>query len=540
MRIPTYLAHAKRLAIRHRVSLQDLSLLIATVLVTAYWLYEVDLFVAKNTIPVKNAIEPDEWSLLGAVLSLGLLLFAWRRFSEQKREARRRLAAEERVRELAFQDPLTGLPNRRQFVDALEGAVGAPPRSGGVHALLMLDLNGFKQVNDVYGHGVGDELLIRVGERLLAAAETGDLVARLGGDEFAILAQHLASMEAATGLALRVIAGLSVPINVGRVSRRIDAGIGICLFPFEGCSAEEVMRRADTALYKAKSDRQAPARFFDEDMDRSIREREFMERELRAAVIAKEIKPVFQPLVDLGTKKVIGFEAIPHWINRDLGEIPPSRFIPIAEDSMLIHELSDQILRLACRAAREWPKHVKLEYNISPIQLKDPTLGIRVLAILGECGLSPSRLEVAIPESALVRDLSAAQESLGALRQAGVRIVVDGFGTGYSSLYHLRHFKLDKIKIDRGFIANMSSERESAEIVNALVGLGLGLGFTVTADGIERPDQESELIARGCQEGQGHLFGTAVPLEETKKFFEEHPPIGKSAANPYMSSDARP
>ncbi len=222
MRIFGYLAHVKRLAVRHRASLQDLSFLVATLLVTAYFLYEVDVFVAAGTAPVENTIEPDEWSLFGAVLSLGLLIFAWRRFSEQKRETRRRLAAEERVRKLAFQDPLTGLPNRRQFNDALQVAVGAPPRPGGVHALLLLDLNEFKQVNDVYGHRAGDEVLITVGERLLTSVGTGDLVGRLGGDEFAILAQHLPSMETATSLALRVIAGLSAPINIGKVSRRID------------------------------------------------------------------------------------------------------------------------------------------------------------------------------------------------------------------------------------------------------------------------------------------------------------------------------
>ncbi len=500
----------------------DLSFLIAALLVTAYFLYTVDVFVAPGTAPVENTIEPDEWPLFGAVLSLGLLIFAWRRFSEQKRETQRRLAAEERVRELAFQDPLTGLPNRRQFDDALKAAVGTPPQSGGVHALLMLDLNGFKQINDVYGHGAGDETLIKVGERLLTSVGTGNLVARLGGDEFAILAQHLAGMEAATSLALRVIAVLSAPIHIGRMSRCIGTEIGICLFPFTGCSAEEVMRRADIALYKAKSDRHHPARFFDEDLDHSIREREFMERELRAAIIAKEIKPVFQPIVDLNSKEVIAFEAIPCWIHRDLGEILPERFIPIAEDSMLIDELSNQLLRQACDDARLWPEHVTLEYNISPIQLNDAMLGARILAILRDSGLAPKRLALEIAESTLVRNLAAARESLGALREAGVKLVVDGFGTGYSSLYHLRNFNLDMIKIDRSFIANMASEQKSAEIVHALVGLGLGLGLTVTAEGIDRSDQESELAARGCQQGQGHLFGTAMPVEETQKFFSKY------------------
>jgi EAL domain-containing protein (putative c-di-GMP-specific phosphodiesterase class I) len=241
-----------------------------------------------------------------------------------------------------------------------------------------------------------------------------------------------------------------------------------------------------------------------------------MERELRAAVAAGGIHPEFQPLVDLSTKRIVGFEALARWHHSALGEIPPERFIPIAEDCGLIGNLSDQLLRRACHAAKDWPSDVALAFNISPLQLKDRTLGLRILAILGEAGLSPGRLELEITESALVRDLTAAQETLGALRETGVRIALDDFGTGYSSLYHLRNFKLDKIKIDRSFVGGMASERESAEIVTALIGLGQGLGFTVTAEGIEQSGQQSELIAKGCQQGQGFLYGEAVSAEKAK------------------------
>ena len=219
-----------RFLVRHRFSLQDLSFLLVALLACAYVLYEFDIFVADEMAPVANAIEPDEWALLGAVLCAGLLIFAWRRLREQKRETRRRIAAEQHVRELAFQDPLTGLPNRRQFSEALERAIAAPPRSGAVHALLMLDLNGFKQINDVYGHAAGDEALIVVGERLMASVREGDLVARLGGDEFAILAQHLGGAEAATGIALRAAENLAKSQEIAGVPRRLDSGIGICLF----------------------------------------------------------------------------------------------------------------------------------------------------------------------------------------------------------------------------------------------------------------------------------------------------------------------
>jgi len=526
VRIELKFKDVKAFVIFHRAKIQDVVFILGALFLTAYLLFEIDIFVTGDSISAEKAIESDELAILGAVFSAGLLFFAWRRFHEQKRETQRRIAAERHARELAFQDPLTGLPNRRQFAEALNIAIASPPGADGTHALLMLDLNGFKRINDVYGHPTGDEALIVVGERLLGSIRQGDIVARLGGDEFAIVAHHLVSAEAAMGIALRVTAALSQPVLIGTIAHRIETGIGICVFPFEGSTAEEVMRRADVALYKAKSDHSTSTRFFDAEMDRYVREREFMERELRAAVEAGDIQPFYQPLVDLKTKQIIGFEALARWTHTDLGVIPPERFIPIAEDSGLIRQLGDQLLRRACCTAATWPAHIVLAFNISPLQLKDNSFGLRVLAILGETGLSPRRLELEITESALVRDLEAARETFGALREAGVRIALDDFGTGYSSLYHLRNFKLDKIKIDRSFIANMAAERESAEIVNALVGLGQGLGFTITAEGIEQADQESELLAKGCQQGQGFLFGDAVSAEQASQLFMAPSEIG--------------
>ncbi|MDB5511162.1 MAG: hypothetical protein JWR08_645 [Enterovirga sp.] len=496
--------------IRNRVTLQDLSFVALAVLGAVYACLEVDVFVGLGGAAARQ-IEHDELPLIGAVLVVGLLIFAWQRLREVKRETRRRTAAERHVRKLAFRDPLTDLPNRRQFNDALRAALGAPPRQSAAHALLMLDLNGFKQVNDVHGHPAGDELLVVVAQRLLAAVRDGDLVVRLGGDEFAVIAEHLTGPEAATGLALRIIDSISKPATIASVQIEVSTGVGICLFPFAGASAEEVMRRADVALYRAKADRKSSLRFFDAEMDRHVREREYLERELKAAIALGEITPHFQPLVDLRTKAIIGFEALARWPHRELGDISPERFIPVAEDTGLIQELSESLLEAACRAALDWPAAVTLAFNISPAQLRDPTLGLRILSILGRVGLQPQRLEVEITESALVRDMEAARTVLTSLRAAGVRIALDDFGTGYSSLYHLRNFKLDKIKIDRSFVSNMGTERESAEIVSALVGLGLGLGLTITAEGVEGTDQEDDLMARGCQQGQGFLFSEALP-----------------------------
>jgi diguanylate cyclase (GGDEF)-like protein len=458
-----------------------------------------------------------------------MLIFSWRRAREQKRETRKRISAEQHARTLAFQDPLTGLPNRRQFTEALNAAFAAPPRAGACHALLLLDLNGFKQVNDVHGHGEGDQVLIAVAGRLSGALRQSSMVARLGGDEFAVLAQHLAGAEAATSIALRLIEALAAPIRTQNSVHAVGVGIGIATFPGDIDAAEEVMRRADIALYKAKVEKQSALRFFDGEMDRFVREREQLEGELRAAVAAEHIRPYFQPLVNLKTQEIVGFEALARWTHPELGEIEPDRFISIAEDTGLIHQLSEQLLRRACQAARTWPDRTTLAFNLSPVQLRDSTLGLRVLKILGETGLPASRLELEITESALVRDLDAAKAVLGALREAGVRIALDDFGTGYSSLYHLRNFKIDKIKIDRSFIEQMASERESAEIVSALIGLGHGLGLTITAEGIEAHSQNADLSAQGCEQGQGFLYGKAIPAEETSELFVERRETARSA-----------
>lgn len=515
--------------IRNRIPIQDLLLVAFTAAVTAYALYDIDVYLAGST-TVEYAIEPDELPLIGAVLCIGMLIFSWRRISEQKRESRRRLVAEQHARELAMQDTLTGLPNRRQFAEALSAAVAAPPGAGESHVVLALDLNGFKQINDVYGHGAGDEVLTIVGQRLLSAARQGDIVARLGGDEFAVIARHVVGAEAATSIALRLMEAFNTPISAAGVVHTLGAGIGIAMFPFPDYTAEQVMRRADVALYKAKADYTTSLRFFEDGMDRHVRERELMERELRAAIAANDIQPYFQPLLNLKTRKIIGFEALARWTHSELGSIAPERFIPIAEETGQISELSDQLLRSACAAALTWPQHVTLAFNISPVQLRDRALAGRMLQILNDTGFSPSRLEVEITESALVRDLEAAKEVLGGLRDAGVRIALDDFGTGYSSLYHLTNFKIDKIKIDRSFVSRMRQERESEEIVTALIGLGRGLGMSVIAEGIETDVQDADLTTKGCDQGQGYLFGKAMTAHEATAIFELNQPISIFAA----------
>lgn len=502
---------------RHRLELRDAIFVALATLVSVYCVYAVDVFAHHaDRVP---GIEADELPVIGIVLCIGSLLFAWRRMSEHKREIKLRMDAERKSRELALQDPLTGLSNRRQFNERLAVAIDAPPRAGATHALLLLDLNGFKRVNDVYGHGAGDQLLIILSERLIRSMRDNELVCRLGGDEFAVLAQHLPSAEGAATIAARIVETLAAPVQLAGTMHVVNAGIGIVLFPTETCDAGEVLRRADIALYKAKESKTSTIRFYDEELDRHIKERERLETETRLAIEHGDIEPFFQPLVDLQSKRIIGFEVLSRWQHRELGEIPPDRFITIAEDIGLIDRLSDSLLRRACAIAVTWPGDVLLAFNISPVQLKDMTLGLRILKILGDTGLRADRLEVEITESAMVRDIDAAREVLGGLRQAGVRIALDDFGTGYSNLYHLTHFQVDKIKIDRSFVQQMRNDAGSAAVVGALIGLGHGLGLTVIAEGIESADEDQDLRSKGCEQGQGYLFGKAMPANETLRLF---------------------
>lgn len=502
--------------IRYRAALADLMMLTAVMAVAVFGAFEIDLF--SNETGVSRAaetIELDEALLLATLLMLGLLAFAFRRHVAQRRELARRVAAERHARELAYQDPLTGLPNRRQFDEALAAACGSPPASGAEHAVFMLDLNGFKAINDVYGHDVGDEVLTVVARRLQTAVREGDLVARLGGDEFAMLATHVLGAEAAAGIGQRVIAALATPIAAGGTQHRMGAAIGVAMIPGNAKRPDEVLRKADVAMYRAKPERRSAMRFFETAMDRSVQQRAKLEQRLRAAVDGDCIDLLYTPVVDLRSGVAIGFEAMPRWQDRILGDVPAARFLPVAEDIGLIHELGANLLRNACATAVVWPAHITLSCDLYAGQLRDPRLAERVAAILTDTGMTPARLELDITEAAVVRDVEAARTTFAALREVGVRIALDNFGTGYSNLYHLRTIKLDKIKIDRRFVSQMTQEAESAEVVRALVGLGHGLGLEVAAQGVGSFDQQASLLISGCDQGAGGLFSQPLPATRT-------------------------
>jgi diguanylate cyclase (GGDEF)-like protein len=510
-----------RSVVRHRVSIQDLGMLLAVLLVGAFVAFETDIFVNEGGISEHQAIiELDETLLLGGLLTLGLLVFGARRYLDQKREIKRRTAAEQQARVLAYQDPLTGLANRRQFEEALGVAIASPPGAGKTHAVLMLDLNGFKQVNDVYGHGVGDEVLTIVGQRLVRAARQGDLVARLGGDEFIILAQHLIGPEAASSIALRVIQALTEPVVTGGSRHTIGAGIGVSLVPSDATSKDEAIRTADVALYRAKAERRSAFRFFERDMDRLVHEREQLERELRAALAEDKIGAQFRPSLDLRNGAIVGYEAIPAWHGADGGEVAPERFMAVAEDTGLIHEVARRVLERACLAAQSWPQHVTLSVDIFPGQLQDQHLWRSMLATLEAVGFDPRRLTVEITEAMIVHDLEAAKLALSPLRDAGVAIALDNFGTGYSSLYHMQAFKLDKVKIDRSFLEN-ASDAEAAKVVKALAGLGRGLGLAVSADNLGGADGRAMLLDSGIEEVQSS--GRLMSADEARVYWLGQP-----------------
>ncbi|WP_164879619.1 putative bifunctional diguanylate cyclase/phosphodiesterase [Afifella aestuarii] len=505
--------------LRHKFRFIDFSIVLIATLAMLYVGIVIDIFAnAAGDTPAEMSVERDELIAVSVIFLLGLV-WAVRRMIRERQEAARKARTAREIQRLAFHDALTGLPNRRQFDAALKEAAASPPGSDASHAVMMLDLNSFKRVNDVFGHAAGDEVLMQVAARLRRAVRGNDLVARLGGDEFAVLATHISGAEAATGLALRIIDALTPPIRAGGGEHAVGTAIGICLTPQDGDVPAELLRKADIALYRAKGQGHSAMRFFEEEMDQHVRERSRIEAALREAIQTQTITPSYQPLVDMKTGTVKGFEALARWDDPELGKIGPDRFIPVAEDSGLITALTDLLLSKACHDAATWPGKTMLSFNVSPLLLRDPNFGMKVIALLGRTGFPAERLELEITESALVRDLAAAQATLGTLRQAGVRIALDDFGTGYSSLYHLRNFKLDSIKIDRSFIHSMATDPESAAIVKALVGLGAGLGLEVTAEGVETEEQRLLLAEQGCNQAQGFFYSEALGAQEALNLF---------------------
>jgi diguanylate cyclase (GGDEF)-like protein len=464
------------------------------------------------------AIEYRDWEvdnliLVVFVMSIGLAIFSYRRVKELAVEMKARRGAELEAEKLARRDALTGLPNHRFFIEML-GEVLRTTTDDKRSAVLMLDLNGFKSINDAYGHVIGDRTLIEFAERISAIMRAGAVLIRVGGDEFAVIVPNIKSLDEPTALARRIVSAVAKPFLIGQISPSVGVGIGIAIAPSDGMDPEILVQRADRAVYRAKAEGPSGIRFFEPDMDAHIERRVAIETELRAAVAAKTIVSYYQPVVAFEGRRVVGFEALARWKNDKFGWVPPDVFITVAEEIGIIRELSDQLLRQACLDARTWPSELTLAFNISAVQLRDPTIGLRLLAILAETGFSPRRLELEITETALVDNMKMAQAVTGQLRQAGVRIALDDFGTGYATLSQLLSLKFDRIKIDRSFIDRLGKDKASTTIVRAVLGLAHGFELKTTAEGIENDEQLASLRADGCLEGQGYLFGKAMPANE--------------------------
>jgi diguanylate cyclase (GGDEF)-like protein len=428
-----------------------------------------------------------------------------------------RRAVEAKIAHMAHHDALTDLPNRARFRDAMVDALKVLDHGRQV-ATLCLDLDQFKTVNDTLGHPVGDALLQAVAGRLRACAETAEAermeIARLGGDEFAIVQVGGAQPLAATTLAEEIIAALAAPFEVQGHQVVIGVSIGIAVAPGDGRDPDQLMRNADMALYRAKADGRGSYHFFEPGMDARMQERRALELDLRKAIERDELELYYQPLIRLDTDAISGFEALLRWRHPRRGMVPPSKFIPLAEEIGVIGAIGAWVLNRACQDAATWPPHIKVAVNLSPVQFKNSTLGLQVIAALGASGLSGERLELEITETVLLQDTDATLSMLNELRALGVRISMDDFGTGYSSLGYLRKFPFDKIKIDRSFIQDLADKPDSIAIVRAVASIGSALGMATTAEGVETEEELAQLRHEGCTEVQGYLFSEPKPARE--------------------------
>ncbi|HZX25555.1 MAG TPA: EAL domain-containing protein [Telluria sp.] len=446
--------------------------------------------------------------------------------------------------ELEYQanhDALTGLPNRNLFHDRLEQAIAFAQRYGHALWVVFVDLDNFKIINDTLGHGVGDQLLQTVAQRLSARLRASDTVARLGGDEFMLLMLDHQEPHLAPNALDELLAAVATPVRLGSQEVALTCSVGASIYPRDGTTAAELLRQADLAMYRAKAAGRNQRLFYAPEMEAELTERALIERHLRFALQRGELALHYQPRVDLENGRVTGVEALARWLHPDLGLVAPARFIPVAEETGLIEDIGNWVLREACLQNCRWralglpDMHVAV--NVSARQFARADFARGVLAVLEETGLPPHLLELEITESLMMHDVGRAVQTLAALKKVGVKLSIDDFGTGYSSLAYLRHFPLDFLKIDQSFVAAMLSDPSGAAIVRAIITLGHSLGFAIIAEGVETEEQRAHLRAGGCNEMQGYLFSRPVPADDITELLSagrplahDEPPAG--AAHP--------
>ena len=426
--------------------------------------------------------------------------------------------SEAKIAHMALHDTLTGLPNRALLNERLEHAIARVQR-GEMVATHLLDLDHFKTVNDTLGHAAGDKLLQMVADRLQALVRDTDTVARMGGDECAIVQVGISGPADATSLALRVIESISAPYAIDDHQVVIGASVGIAIGPHDGDNPEQLMRSADMALYRAKGDGRGTFRFFERQMDADMQERHALERDLRVALPAGQFELYFQPVIDLASDDINGFETLIRWHHPERGLVPPDKFIPLAEEIGLIIPIGEWVIREACAVAAKWPEDLKIAVNLSPIQFRSPGLLQVIVGALAASGMAADRLELEITETVLLQDGETTLNLLYQLRELGIRIAMDDFGTGYSSLSYLQSFPFDKIKIDRSFVSDIVESTGSLNIVRAIAALAKGLGMAATAEGVETMEQLAAIKSEGCTEMQGYLFSQPVSASEIERLF---------------------
>jgi len=424
---------------------------------------------------------------------------------------------EARIQHMALHDALTGLPNRTLFRDRTHQAIHEASRYGTTSAILCLDLDNFKNVNDTLGHPAGDKLLAIVATRLKDIMRESDTVARLGGDEFAIVMHDVDEIHAAEIIAQRIIESISEPFEIQSNQVVIGASIGISICDAQSTDPDDLIRNADLALYRSKYDGKNTYRFFEKAMDELAQARRLLENDLRTALSESHLELHFQPQINVGSRSICGFEALVRWHHPERGTVSPTEFVSLAEETGLIRQLGDWVLLNACQCAVKWSKPAKIAVNLSPAQFKRPGLIDYVAEVLKTTGLDPARLELEITETLLLHNPQEMLDMLFRLKGLGVRVAMDDFGTGFSSLGNLRSFPFDKIKIDRSFVADIGRNPEAAAIVRAVVGLGKSLGIETTAEGVETREQLAYLKIEGCSEIQGYYYSHARPDNQIDK-----------------------
>jgi diguanylate cyclase (GGDEF)-like protein len=438
--------------------------------------------------------------------------------------------AEVKIEHMAHHDALTDLANRALLNERLEQAL-AHFQGEQMVAVHHLDLDQFKAVNDTFGHPVGDKLLKTVADRLRALVRETDTIARTGGDEFVIVQAPISDPAEATTLAQQIIAWISESYDIDGQQAIVGTSVGIAVSPGDGNAPDKLLRNADLALYRAKGDGRGTFRFFEPDMDEQMQARRVMEQDLRKALPAGEFELYYQPVVNLESNEISGFEALIRWNHPEAGQVPPATFIPLAEEIGFIVPLGEWVIREACLAAARWPEHLNVAVNISAAQFRGTSLMPVIVNALASSGLHPTRLEIEITESVLLRDREATLAILHQLRALGIRIAMDDFGTGYSSLTYLQSFPFDKIKIDRSFVKDITENAGSLYIVRAVAALANGMGMAATAEGVETAEQLDKIAAVGCTEMQGYLFSKPLPVADIERLFLSRLPKPVSAKN---------